>query len=573
MPDGQNQQIEGLPPGAIVKPIQQTASQIEGLPPGAIVKPIPQAAPTTSSQIEQGTQGTYTPWTPAISKIAEAGEGAVGGLLKTTSGIGGLIHAIPVVGPKIIPSEGLLQESQKAEELTQTPAQKVGELGENILEMAAGDEVLSGVAKFANIAHRAPQLLEVMERFPKTAKLLIGAGKGATTMAAQGAVKESRPGGEGTLAGAESGAEGGAVGGAVGELASTVAKPVAKAMGVGTSSLEDAMRAAQPSKRNIRFIEDWSIARPRLVQELEEGGKFKTMDDAANRIGEVRRDLWNKEVTPIVQKHANEELFPSSALPAPPGAPPARNPIAEAIRANLPKSAAEQRVAGQYAKAVEAFAKKFENPMSVGEAEKLLERFNAELDDLGYWKKTSPERASAIKANAKIANRVAATNALRDALYDHLESAGEPEIKNVKREYGALANIEKEVRGQVTVAGRQRPLSLKQVIGLVSGIAHGGIGGAIAASIPLLDKLYNEPAALLTRAVEKSATPGSVEAALKDIVSGAGATTKQALPVAGRILFTASDGSVHQVNEDQWDKVKEIDPGAQRLESPEAPNQ
>src|SRR6266851_9576182 len=35
------QQIEGLPPGAIVRPMQ-TQQSIEGLPPGAIVRPIGQ---------------------------------------------------------------------------------------------------------------------------------------------------------------------------------------------------------------------------------------------------------------------------------------------------------------------------------------------------------------------------------------------------------------------------------------------------------------------------------------------------------------------------------------------------
>jgi hypothetical protein len=562
MPDGQNQQIEGLPAGAIVKPIPQStpqaAPQIEGLPPGAIIKPIQQAAPTSTPAAE--------PSSGPLSAIKEFGEGIGGGLLKTTSGIGSLIHAIPVVGEKIIPSEGLLTESQKAEELTRTPAQKAGEVAEAVLEAMAGDEALSGVAKFVNIAHRAPQVLELMERFPKTAKLIMGAGKGAATMAAQGAVKEARPGGEGVLEGAKAGAEGGALGGAVGEVVPMVAKPVAKAMGIGTTATEDVMRAAQPAKRNIRFIQDWSIARPRLVQELEEGGKFKDMEDAANRIGTVRRDLWTKEVKPAVDRHANEQLFPSAALPKPPGAMSVSNPIADAIKAKV--TPAMQKVNKQSVKAIEKFSEKFQGPMTVGEAEGALEHMNAELDNLGYWKKTPAERASAEKANPAIASRVAATNAIRNVLYDHLESAGEPEIKNIKREYGALANIEKEVRGQVNVAGRQRPLSLKQVIGLVSGIAHGGPGGAAAALVPLLDKLYNEPTALLTRAIEKSAPPSAVKAAAKDIVSGAGAVAKEVAPVAGRVFFTASDGSVHQVNADQWDKVQEIDPGAKQVEPP-----
>lgn len=137
--------------------------------------------------------------------------------------------------------------------------------------------------------------------------------------------------------------------------------------------------------------------------------------------------------------------------------------------------------------------------MTVSEAEQSLEHLNSELINSGYWKKLPHERAAAEKADPEIASRVAAANALREQLYDRLEILGEPNVQSLKREYGAIANVENEIRGQSNVQARQRPISLKQIIGIAS-------GHPLAMAATLFDKIYNDPASLLNRAVEKTPT-------------------------------------------------------------------
>jgi len=243
-------------------------------------------------------------------------------------------------------------------------------------------------------------------------------------------------------------------------------------------------------------------------------------------------------------------------LPVPAGTPPARNAVADAVRSRITPSMSKLNKQG--ATAIEKFAQKYEAPLKVGEAEADLEHMNAELDTMGYWKKSPAERAAAEKADPAVASRVAATDAIRNALYNHLDAAGEAGIKDLKREYGAIANVEKEIRGQAPVAGRARPLSLKQIIALASGHPV-GIGAAF------LDKIYNSPESLLNRAVSKVEPAGPVKAAAQNVAEGAGIVAKKSAPAVGTILFTASDGSVRKVNEDQWEKVKEIDPGAKKV--------
>lgn len=560
-PEPQNQQTTPPPPPGF-KPVEQGAQAVPPPPPG--FKPVAAPASTAGTVTRRGPGGELT-MDPNVLK--EAGQGILGGALETTAGIGGLIQKIPVIGPKLIPEQGLKAESQVAEELQQTTSQKLGAGAETVGEFATMDAAVEkGLASAVKIAARNPEAVHLMETAPKYMKeILKHTMKGAITGGAEGGVRESRPGGEGTAEGIEKGAAGGAAGGFVASTAGEVIKPLGKAVGIGTTSEEDLVRALQPGKRNYRFLDNWDTAKDRIVKEVGEDGSFKDLGEAADRFQAVRQDLWNSEVKPAVARHVGEDLFPASALPVPTGTAPARNPVAEAIRNRIPKSNTVSQHSKQFNKAMEAKAKMFESPMKVGDAEELLERMNAELDVEGYWKKTPGERAAAEKVDPYIASRVAAGDELREQLYSHLEKAGEPNIKGLKKEYGAIASLEHDIRGRVNVADRQQPVSLKTAIGIGAGIAHGGPGGAAIASLPVVDKVFNNPKSLLNRAVSKATPAGPVKAAIQDIASGAATVAQKAAPAVGSIMFRGSDGLIHKVNEDQWEKVKEIDPNAKQL--------
>lgn len=527
----------------------------------------PISAPSTPSAGTVARRGPGGEQTVDPNILKEAGQGIVGSALEGVAGLGGLIQKIPVVGPKLVPQEGLQAESQIAEKLQQTPTQKLGAAAETVGEFATGDIALeTGLDKLGKIAAKYPHVMEVLEKFPKASKKILGEAvtksgetiaKQTTVGAAQGAVSESRPGGEGTAEGAKHGAEGAAIGSTAAEIIEAAAKPLMRTVGLATTAEQDITRAAQPAKRNQRFLKDWSIAKNRIAKEVEAEGKFESLGDAADRLRDVRQSLWRDEVQPKVYAHANEELFPSSALPVRAGTPPARNPVAEAIRDRIPKSQTVSQHTKAFNKAMEAKAAMFDGPMKVAEAEQLLEQMNAELDVKGYWKKTPSEKEAAQKADPYIASRVAGGDALREQLYNHLEKAGEP-IKDLKREYGAIANVEKEISGQSMVVDRQRPVSLKTLIAVASGHPV-GIAAAIA------DKIYNDPAAILNRAVSKATPDTALGSAVKATVSGAGAVAKKAAPVVGSIWFRASDGSIRTANADQWDEIQKVDPGAQQV--------
>jgi hypothetical protein len=294
-----------------------------------------------------------------------------------------------------------------------------------------------------------PKIIELMEQYPKASKMILKLAGAGTVGGAQAGVKaaaEKEP----ILPAVKEGAEGAALGTGIAEGVGAAAKPILKSIGLGTTAAEDITRAAQPGKRNDRFISDWALAKDRIAAEMEEGGKFKDMGEAADRIRDVRQNLWNDEVLPAIQRHATEQFDASSVASA------ARSKITPQMEQHAPEEA--QKIT-EFANRYTSGTPNFTGARTVADAEKDLEFFNAQLEEAGYWKKTPMQRAAAEKVNGDIAAKASAVNALRDALYDHLANNGEPEIKNLKQTYGAIKNVENEIRGQVNVSGRQRPIS------------------------------------------------------------------------------------------------------------------
>lgn len=514
---------------------------------------------------------TLLPATPA-----RTGNTGVAGVL---SGIGGEVMETAQGGielaNKVLPSSVQIPSIPPEYRENITPSEKVGGFAENVGEFATGEEILKGmsrIAKLEKLAQSSPTVAKIIHETPDFIKKIVGsATKAAAVGGAQGAVKGAAEGD--AVGGAEAGAAGGAIGGAAGEVIGPVLRKGAKAVGLATSAEEDIMRAAKPGKRNDRFLADWDLAKDRYAKELDANGKYEDLTDAAERMRGIRQDLWKTEVKPKIDAHATEDMFPNASLPAPPGSIPASNPIADSIRSRI-TTAKTERASPSYSKALETYAKRFDGPMKVGEAEGILERINAELEDLGYWQKNPSQKAMMEKANPAVAGRVAAGDSLRESLYSHLDSAGEKNIQQLKRTYGAMRNVENEVRGQVNVASRQAPISLKQIIALASGHPLG-----IAAT--LADKIYNDPAAILNRAVSKAA-PGAVRAAAQDLASGAGTVAKTALPavtadtaravhtgitpapanIGSWVPVTGSDGQAYRVHPEDVAEVMKRDPSA-----------
>jgi hypothetical protein len=399
--------------------------------------------------------------------------------------------------------------------------------------------------------------------------MLTSAGKGAAVGGVQGGVKGAAEGK--AEEGAIGGAVGGAAGGVVAETASEVAGALGKRFGIGTTATEDMTRGAKPGKRNYKFAEDFHTAAPYMDAEHKVSPN-KTIEDWADATATARKKVWSDQVQPLVAKHAGEPLDGQA--------------IADQIRSQI--SPAMQKYSPQEAVKMETLANSFvpggqlgSRAMAVpahntfiGEAEEALEHYNALLAKTGYWSKMPSERAALLRTDGEVAGYKATADAIRDEFYNRMSTL-EPgsDIRGMKKAYGALRNVENEIRGQVTVQNRQALISLKETVGLVTGLGAGGLGGAAAAVLPFIDRRVNSPAALIERAVQKAAHPGEEGLAVR-ATKAVGRGVKAVLPAAGamageaageampedRITFTASDGSTHSVPASQIKAAMAVDP-------------
>jgi hypothetical protein len=118
-------------------------------------------------------------------------------------------------------------------------------------------------------------------------------------------------------------------------------------------------------------------------------------------------------------------------------------------------------------------------------------------------------------------------------------------MRNLKKTYGAMRDVEDKIRGQVNVSGRQSPMSLKEMIGLTAGIVHGGPMGWAAALLPIVDKAYNSPTSLLNRAVSAAKPPTEAQKAVQKGLETVGGVSKAGLAVVGEGLAQKRDqGSI-----------------------------
>jgi len=416
-----------------------------------------------------------------------------------------------------------------AGELARAPheglAQKVGALAEEAGEFTIG---LKGVKTLAKLAEHAPEVLALMERYPKAARLLLNMTETGAVGGAQAAVKA--PGrGEEPLKAAAAGAAGGAAGGAVAggvELAaeSKLARAfINRSLGASARDVTYGNPAKGMLDENLTAMRTGDIEQYKSV--LRAGGTPEEAAAAAGgRIAAVngRLNELKPQLDAVLEDSPARISFRDVVDKTITGA--RRDVINNPAMTEAEKNAAEVKLKGLY---------------------------DAIREQHGTSKLT-----------------VQQANDLKNAIGDRISWGGTAavgdEVKPVYRElYGALKEavhravpeagpLDERLTNLMAAWKDLVPLARKEEVGAGTGVTAGFVWDVL--------RRFEAEVGRVLPAVKVAA--GSAAGQVAAGVTGEEAG-RELLPKleTGYARFTASDGSVHDIPQEHLDKARAIDPG------------
>ncbi len=273
-------------------------------------------------------------------------------------------------------------------------------------------------------------------------------------------------------------------------------------------------RAIKPGKNNVGWNDAIASAAPNIkAAEQLAGRPISGLDDAIEATQIAKKSLWQQY---------KARLGPAAQM----GAQIDGNTIADAMVNSVDKRTAVQNPT--LVNRVSNVADTYRRPLTVEEAEDFLQSANKDLNN--YYAKNKVGRQVALN-DPEMASTVAEAEALRNSLYSKLDEISGPGAADLKRQYGALSNVEKEMVGRQNVVGRQQPQSLQEQ--LIAARGYGKIAKGVLTASPgdVLEGLESTAAskwlkerntsnALIERAFAKVEPSVPMAAPLPPMISG-----------------------------------------------------
>lgn len=402
----------------------------------------------------------------------------------------------------------------------------IGAIGGEIAQVLGGTQLLKVLGTTAYLQAKAPQLIQLLQNSPKAVQLIAklmattgveGAIVGGTMGAIEGAPKEK------TLEGAAGGAASGMLANVAGEgmlaAAPKVVKGTAKLLGLGGLKPEEQILKAAGGSASVierRFLENAKRALPRIAEENptisilghEAPAQF------AEAAHSAKTKLWNNYTSDIATAAAAN---PRKVINGDSVAREIKNEVDDELRNHFPDITAK----------IDEWADTFRGPISLESAGAKISLFNKMARDF-YTLSPSEQKVMAAQS-PKMGMLDDAADALRGRLDQALSSVGVKDTANIRKDYGALNQMQRVFEKRAVVYGRQQPMDLKSAIGYVAGLS----GHPVAATIGPAGKFINSPGHLMRSAISKT-KPGVVRKTGQAIKSG----VDKAADVAGKPLIT-----------------------------------
>lgn len=230
-------------------------------------------------------------------------------------------------------------------------------------------------------------------------------------------------------------------------------------------------RAVKPRNSNTGWNDAIQSAMPNLKAAEQALGKpVQSIEDALQATNIAKKNIWNQYAQKLQQAQKFTQNAPSLGQID-------GNAIAdEMVNSIDPRMALKNPGLAQ---SVKKFADSYRRPINLQEAEDFLQSANNELHS--YYAKNKVGRRVA-QGDPEVASTVAEADAIRDNLYKTLDNLTGPGAADIKKQYGALSNVEEEMLSRKNVAARQQPVSLAEQMSMARG--YGKIAKGVVTMSP-----------------------------------------------------------------------------------------
>lgn len=279
-----------------------------------------------------------------------------------------------------------------------------------------------------------------------------------------------------------------------GKVVGGIVKKGLKGIQKGISpGIEDSlMRAIKPAKNNTGFVDALKTSLPDLQETAQiSGKKIQNIDDLEQAITETKKRVW-ANYADLLGPNANATVD--------------GNKIADAMVSSLDKRFIAQNP--EKVKGIIAKADTYRHDITLNDAEEALQSVNNDLH--AYYAKNKVAQNVAAQ-DPEFAYVVNEGEALRKQLYAKLDELTGEQSAELKKRYGALSNLQKEVTPRKNVIARQNPLTLAEQVGyaraggnVLKNLADfkfgSAVGSAIEFAVPKGIKKLNDPNFLIEKA-------------------------------------------------------------------------
>lgn len=211
-------------------------------------------------------------------------------------------------------------------------------------------------------------------------------------------------------------------------------------------------RAVKPRASNTGFNAAVQTALPNMkAAEADLGHPVQGIEDALQTADIAKKKLWDQY---------QQKLGPAAER----GVQIDGNAIADSMMQSIDQRTAVQNP--DLVNKVAARADTYRRPLNLDEAEDFLQSANNDLHNY-YAKNKVGQRVA--QGDPEMASTVAEADALRSGLYSKLDEVSGPGAADLKRQYGALSNVQEEMLNRKNIAARQQPQSLNEQISTARG--------------------------------------------------------------------------------------------------------